>query len=208
MILDLHLIDPRPSRNKVRLWICVWLPHVFLCAYFYQIRKLRSSCLQKDSYACSPVFLWSSHVFKKHGKDLVFSRLTQTKFVLVSYRIGLLNGWHATMYYFLKAATTKWFHQSLQLTLRTYICWQHVYRRVQENCWPHLSKLFQWCIVLDRGLLPCSVYYVSAFPVLCLFFTFFLLLPSSRTSDERLTICCRLRGCNPPQRMSTIRTEK
>ena len=85
-------------------------------------------------------------------------------------------------------------------SVRIYMLATHLPGVQQENCWPHLqveSKLFQWCIGLERAVCcRADVYYVSACSV-CVYSLLSFTSPSSRTSDKRLTLFCLCADVTP-----------
>lgn len=164
----------------------------FSCAHILPDVKVADELFAKKGQSYSLMSLPRLKTRKRHS-FLTSSPLC--KCVLVLLRIGLLNGWDTTVRTtFFKPQRQSGFINHCNLyTAYTYMLATHFPRIQQENCWPHLqveSKLFQWCIVLERAVCcRADVYYVSACSV-CVYSLLSFTLPSSRTSDKRLTLFC------------------
>jgi hypothetical protein len=166
----------------------------FSCAHLTRF-KLRTSYLPKASYT---VQSFDPATFQT-WKDTVYSRLTLQ---IVSYFGCELDAaeWMGSDTTVLLAtyfeSSTKWFHQSF-LNSRVYVCWLHFPRTHETAAGPihsvAVSKLFPWCIGLERGvLLPWNIFQLSMHRV----YSLPVALPSPRTHDERLMMRT-LRGCDP-----------
>lgn len=131
-------------------------------------------------------------------KDTVFSRLTLQINVLFRLRIGRCR-MDGIRYYRTTSNLLIVEHKvvsSIIWNLRVYVCWLHFPRTHETAAGPihsvAVSKLFPWCIGLERGvLLPCNIFQLSMHRV----YSLPVALPSPRTHDERLMMRT-LRGCD------------
>lgn len=187
IIPDFHLID-----SQKRVSECGF--RTFSCAHLTRF-KLRTSYLPK-SQSHSPVF-WSCHISNMEGYSFLTSHSANIN-VLFRLRIGRCR-MDGIRYYRTTSNLLIVEHKvvsSIIWNLRVYVCWLHFPRTHETAAGPihsvAVSKLFPWCIGLERGvLLPCNIFQLSMHRV----YSLPVALPSPRTHDERLMMRT-LRGCD------------